>query len=104
VSAARAIGGYFDLAPSVARDVLPWLRDGLRLQSGRAAIATVFRASGAMAVWVPWFVCGAVRDALAFAGVPVRGYALSPTRGVPEHVQPGTVRLALPVSRLGIRD
>ena len=78
MSATRGIGGYFDLAPSGAREPLPWLDAALRFQSGRAAIAAVFGANGARAVWVPWFVCGAVRDALAFAGVPVRGYALSP--------------------------
>ena len=81
-----AIGGYFGLELAEGGEALPWWPDAIRFQSARAAIAAVFQANGAKAAWVPHFVCGAVRDALAHAGTPVRGYALDARRGVPEEV------------------
>lgn len=77
------IGGYFGLSLGRAAQPWPWLDAAQGFQSARAALAALFLAHRATAVWVPHFVCGAVRDALAHAGTPVRGYALDAQRGVP---------------------
>ncbi|MFY2763365.1 hypothetical protein [Arenimonas sp. MALMAid1274] len=82
----KGVGGYFSLERATARPArpTPWPADALRVQSARAAITAVMRASGSRHVWVPHFICGAVRDALSAAGVVARPYPLSDLRGVPE--------------------
>ena len=101
MSVAEGIGGYFDLAPGRGGTQWPWLGRATKFQSARAAIAAVFLANSATAAWVPWFVCGAVRDGLKFAGIPVRGYALSPSRGVPDDLRLGAGEWLLCVDYFG---
>lgn len=102
MTSTRGIGGYFELAPARAVHSLTWLADAKRFQSGRAAIAALFLANGASAVWVPYFICSAVLEALAFARVRVRGYELSPTRGIPDALHLGANEWLLCVDYFGI--
>jgi hypothetical protein len=80
----------------------PWWEGVLHYLSGRAALAAAFRGMGARVAWVPWFVCGAVRDALAFAGVEARGYPLAADRGVPDALAPGEGEVVLCVDYFGM--
>ncbi len=72
-----AIGGYLAQERWPAGTALPWHTEAFGFESARAAIAAVLSAQGATRAWIPHFVCGAVVDALAHAGVEVRRYALA---------------------------
>jgi hypothetical protein len=83
----RAIGGYFGCeADRGAGGGLEHLAGAIAYESARQAIVAVLRAAGAKTVWVPHFTCGAVVDALAFAGAQIAPYALNADRSVPENL------------------
>src|SRR5688572_30574811 len=98
----HAIGGYF--GPDLAGTGRAWppRAESIGLQSARAAIAAFFPASRATAVWAPFFLCGAVRDALEHAGAQVIGYALDPRRGVAGDVVLGPGEWLLCVDYFGL--
>ncbi len=77
------VGGYFawEACDGSGMDTL---RAAAGFQSARSAMAALLQAAGARTAWVPYFICSAVTDALAFAGVQVRHYPLSGTLGVPD--------------------
>jgi hypothetical protein len=77
-----AIGGYFALERGKGNG-MENLRAAASYQSARSAIAALLQATGATTAWVPHFICGAVMDALDFAGVQIRRYPLDAARGVP---------------------
>lgn len=78
-----AIGGYFAMEAGHAGGVPPYPDDFVGFQSARAALAAVMVASGVTRAWVPHFICGAVPDALRWAGVGMLGYPLDGSLGVP---------------------
>lgn len=79
-----AVGGYFALESGEGDGLGNMCGAVVGYQSARSAIAALLQATGATTVWVPHFVCGAVMDALDFAGVKTRRYSLNATHGVPD--------------------
>lgn len=90
------IGGYFGLERA-SGDGLPWLRDAIGYVSARSAIAAFVGAFRPHVVWVPYFICGAVMQALSKAGAQVRRYVLDACRGVPVQVdiEPGDLLICV---------
>lgn len=70
-----ALGGYFGVEPTGAAQPWPW-PGGLLYQSGRAAFLALVECLRPEAVWMPWFICDAMCEPLAQAGIRIRRYAL----------------------------
>jgi hypothetical protein len=106
---ARAIGGYFGLrldAPQggmarARRGELPWLVDGVAVQSGRVALVMALPARSAT-LWVPGYFCPPVTAALANAGWKLRRYALAHDLGPPDDLAPGEGDRVLVVDFFGL--
>jgi hypothetical protein len=83
-----SIGGYPALEKRTGRGRgLAWRAGATAFQSARAAMAATLRQRGPGTVWLPHHVCGAVDDAVAAAGVPVRRYVLADDLGPPESLE-----------------
>lgn len=78
-----AIGGYFATEAGQAGGAPPYPDHFAGFQSARAALAALMVASKVRRAWVPHFICGAVPDALQWAGVTLLGYRLDAALGVP---------------------
>lgn len=94
------IGGYFSLETGTGPG-LPLLESAVGYQSARSALAAVLRAAKPKAVWVPHYICSAVTDAVAAAGVRLRRYELAENLGVPEGLDPGASDWLLCVDYFG---
>ncbi|MGF6493023.1 hypothetical protein ABIE56_001180 [Luteibacter sp. 621] len=98
----NAIGGYFgwqDLAPDVVFPVPPHA-----FRSARSALAAFLTDRRPSRLWLPWQVCGAVTDAVAFSGTPMARYSLAPDRGVPDTLVLAEGEWVLAVDYLGLCD
>jgi hypothetical protein len=77
------IGGFFGLEVC-SGTAPPWTTHAQGFVSGRAAIAAMLVARGRGAIWIPHYICGAVRQGVAAAGRPVREYVLMEDFGPPD--------------------
>jgi hypothetical protein len=96
----NAIGGYFGWQEAHPGTPFHVPQDAFR--SARSALAAYLAASRPSRLWVPWHVCGAVTDAVAFAGIPMARYALAADFGVPEELELTRGDWVLAVDYLGL--
>ena len=79
-----AVGGYFSTEGMSYGAGLPWVGRALAFQSARSAIAAFTRTVEPTAVWVPFFACSALSDAIEASGARIRRYPLAEGRRVPQ--------------------
>ena len=71
---AKPIGGYFgiELMPGAGH----WHQGALRFQSARAAFLALLTTGQPTRVWMPWFICDAMREPLRMRGIDCLHYAI----------------------------
>lgn len=97
---ADAIGGYFGWDSSQSDGTFQVPIHGFR--SARSALAAFLAVRAPSRLWVPWHVCGAVTDAVTFAGTPMVRFALSADHGLPDDIVLATDDYVLVVDYLGL--
>jgi hypothetical protein len=95
------IGGFFGLeaCPGISPS---WMERARGFVSGRAAIAAMLTARGQGAVWVPHYVCGAVREGVIASGLVVYEYMLAEDFGPPDNLPLNSTDTLLIVDYFGV--
>jgi hypothetical protein len=99
----RSIGGYFSLERN-SGDGLPWIDQAIGYRSARSALAAVLQAAKPKAVWVPFFICGAVNQTLLAIEANVHRYSLGENLEIPDDVELETGDLLICVDYFGLNS